>query len=369
MNKNDSEQMTSLMLQNDQYVEAKSLENADILIFNSCAVRETAENRMFARMKDLVGRRKKAKKAVTLVLAGCVPQYEKESLLKAHPYIDIIVGANSMEYLPSLLDHNSQTPQIMIKKNKDTSIIKSSPKRTPFDQAFIPIMFGCDNFCSYCIVPYTRGREVSRTKESILEEINALAGSGYKKLLLLGQNVNSYGQSLYSHYDFADLLVDIHETPFIDEIDFMTSHPKDMSDKLISTLARLPKMGKEIHCPLQAGDDELLLAMNRHYSVADYIKLVTKIRKEIPDALISTDLIVGFPGETEAQFQNTVHAVKTLGFHRVIAASYSPRKGTAAANLPNQIAEKTKKRRLLELQKAVQQYAFGKHPVEESKLL
>ncbi len=369
MNKNDSEQMTTLMLQDDQYIESESLADADILIFNSCAVREMAENRMYARMKDLVGRRKKAKKDLTLVLAGCIPQYEKESLLKAHPYIDVIIGANSIEYLPALLGHNTQTPRIKITENKDPAIIKANPKRTPFDQAFIPIMFGCDNFCSYCIVPYTRGREVSRTKESILEEINALEGSGYKKLLLLGQNVNSYGHNLYEDYSFADLLVDIHRIPFIEKIDFMTSHPKDMSDKLISTLADLPKMGKEIHCPLQAGDNEILRDMNRHYTVEDFTLLVEKIRKAIPNALISTDLIVGFPGESEAQFQNTIKVVKTLGFHRVIAAAYSPRKGTAAVDLPDQIEDTVKKRRLSDLQKIVQQYAFGKHPVEERKLL
>lgn len=361
-----------MLLNHDQFAESTTIEGADILIFNSCAVRATAENRLFARIQELAGRRRKAKRPVTMVLAGCIPQYEKESIIKEHPYIDFVVGANSLEFLPELLlhdgRHDSSFPRIKISDNKDTTLININPKRTPLDQAFVPIMFGCDNFCSYCIVPFTRGREVSRTKQSILEEIHALAGSSFQKVLLLGQNVNSYGQGLYADYDFADLLQEIHSLSFINKIDFLTSHPKDMSDKLIATIAELPKMGKEIHVPLQAGDDIILKAMNRGYRYADYVQLVSKIRKTIPSAHISTDIIVGFPGETQKQFEASINAVKTLGFHRVISSAYSPRKGTTAANMSDQIKDSVKRTRLLELQRVVQEYSFGNKPPVENNI-
>ncbi|MDD5455474.1 MAG: tRNA (N6-isopentenyl adenosine(37)-C2)-methylthiotransferase MiaB [Candidatus Margulisbacteria bacterium] len=359
MNKNDSELMAGILTEECLLQQTDKADQADYLIFNSCAVRENAETRVFGRIREFAGRRKKQKSSQKIILAGCIPQYEKNNIFKKHPYIDYIVGVNSIEFLPQLLSSN--TERISLSVNKDTNFVFKNILRDSRKQAWIPIMFGCDNFCSYCIVPYTRGREKSRKKEDIFKEIESLHSSKYTEIFLLGQNVNSYGKNLYMDYDFTDLLTDIHKYSHISKIDFLTSHPKDISEKLIRIIAKSPKINKEIHFPLQAGDNEILKKMNRGYSYEQYKNLVLLIKKIIPDVKISTDLIVGFPGETEKQFQNTVKAVQELGFYRVNTAAFSPRKGTKAAEMDKQIDEKTRHTRLLLLQKAVDEYAFSKN--------
>ncbi|OGI10689.1 MAG: tRNA (N6-isopentenyl adenosine(37)-C2)-methylthiotransferase MiaB [Candidatus Margulisbacteria bacterium GWF2_35_9] len=360
MNKNDSEIMAGMLINECNYDQSAKPDKADILIFNTCAVRNKAEQRAFSRIREFNGLRKKNKSQQLLILAGCIPQYEKENIFKEFPYLDLVIGTNTLEFLPQYLLNKQAKNTIKIEESKNTKQSATQILRSSKDQAWIPIMYGCNNFCSYCIVPHTRGREVSRKKEEILTEIEKLKAGSYKEIVLLGQNVNSYGANLYTDYDFADLLEDVHRFDFLKTINFLTSHPKDISLKLIQTIARLPQIGREIHFPLQAGDDEILQKMNRGYTFNDYKKLTLLIQKWIPDAKISTDLIVGFPGETDDQFKNTIKAVKELGFFRVNTAAYSPRKGTAAASMENQHSEKIKHERLLLLLEAVSKYAFNK---------
>ncbi len=361
MNKSDSEILSGALMCAG-YSLIDDPHSANVLIFNTCAVRGNAENRAFSRMREFNSLRKKKGRDQIIVVTGCVPQYEKDELLKKYPYIDIVVGANSYEYLPEILSEWNKKSSSVVKliENKDAeSPIVNVNRDKDFDQAFLPIMYGCNNYCSYCIVPYTRGREVSRVREDIFLSIEQLENSGYKKLLLLGQNVNSYGQWLYDDYDFADLLLDIlSKFAWIEKVDFLTSHPKDITDKLISVIAENKRVGREIHFPIQHGDDRILKLMNRGYTVAEYKEKVSRLREKVAGVKISTDLIVGFPGETEEEFVNMVNVVKELGFFRVISAVYSPRKGTKAADMDDQIDSKTKKRRLSELHQAVKDYAF-----------
>jgi len=360
MNKNDSEIMAGILTNECNYVEIEKPDIADVLIFNTCAIRNKAEQRAFSRIREFNAIRKKNKTNQLLILAGCIPQYEKENIFKDFPYLDLVIGTNTLEFLPQFLNNDQDKQTINIQESKDTKHTSKQILRNSRNQAWIPITYGCNNFCTYCIVPHTRGREVSQKKEEILNEIAALKNSKYKEIVLLGQNVNSYGAGLYTDYDFADLLADVHAFDFLDKIDFLTSHPKDISLKLIKTISKLPRIGREIHFPIQAGDDEILKRMNRGYTSNDYKKLVQLIREWIPDAKISTDLIVGFPGETDEQFQNTIKVVKDLGFSRINTAAYSPRKGTAAAEMKDQISDKLKHERLLILQETVQKYAFNK---------
>lgn len=361
MNKSDSEILSGSLL-SAGYVSIDDPHLSNILIFNTCAVRGNAENRAFARMREFNSLRKKKNRDQLIVVSGCVPQYEKDELLKKYPFIDIIVGANSYEYLLEILSEWNKKKGAVIKliDDKDPEKpIKHIERDKNFDQAFLPIMYGCNNFCSYCIVPFTRGREVSRTKEDIFLSIEELLTLSYKKLLLLGQNVNSYGQGLYEDYDFADLLQDILlKFDWLEKVDFLTSHPKDITDKLIEVIAKNNKIGREIHFPIQHGDERILKLMNRGYTVQQYKEKVRKLREKVPGVRISTDLIVGFPGETEEEFTNMVNIVKELGFFRVISAVYSPRKGTKAAEMSEQVDIKIKKRRLSELNQAVKDYAF-----------
>lgn len=360
MNKSDSEILSGAMIA-DGYKKTDDAHSAGVLIFNTCAIRGNAENRAFSRLQEFNALRKKHKISQIIVVSGCVPQYEKENFIEVYPYVDIVIGANSYEYLPEMLSewHRNKKSAFKIIDNKDAQSEAVAIDRETNDQAFMPITYGCNNFCSYCIVPYTRGREVSRTKDDIFSSIEKLAGTSYTKLLLLGQNVNSYGRGLYDEYRFADLLEDIlSKFAWIERIDFLTSHPKDITDKLIGVISSNEKIGKEIHFPIQHGDDRILKLMNRGYSVADYKAKVKKLRASVKGVKISTDLIVGFPGETEQEFQNMVEVVKEVGFYRSNTAAYSPRKGTGAASMENQIDEVTKKRRLNELNKIVREFGF-----------
>lgn len=361
MNKSDSEILSGSLL-SAGYIATEDPNIANVLIFNTCAVRGNAENRVFARMKEFNSLRKKKKRKQVIVVTGCVPQYEKEELLKKYPFIDVVIGANSYEYLPEILSEWNRSTGSVIKvvDNKDAkSSIGNIDRDKSMDQAFVPIMYGCNNFCTYCIVPYTRGREVSRTKEDIFSSIEQLSNTDYKKILLLGQNVNSYGSGLYEDYDFADLLQDILlKFSWLERLDFLTSHPKDITDKLISVIAENEKLGREIHFPIQHGDDRILKLMNRGYTVSEYKEKVKKLREKVQGVRISTDLIVGFPGETEEEFNNMVNLVKELSFYRVITAVYSPRKGTKAAEMTQQVEASVKKRRLSELNKVVKDFAF-----------
>ncbi len=333
MNKNDSEHLAGMM-EFSGYTESPTPEKADIWLLNTCAIRDKSERKLYGQLNILNHLREKSGKNQKILVTGCVPAYDQDKVLKKAPFVDEIVDISEARQYPA--------------KRKDKS-------------AWISITYGCNNFCSYCIVPYTRGPEVSRPVEDILQELASLDFSKYENIVLLGQNVNSY-QGASAHEtttSFAELIqIIIEEFPDIPQIDFLTSHPKDVSDELISLIANTSKIGRELHFPLQAGNNRILQLMNRKYTYENYLELVAKIRKADPNILISTDLIVGFPGETQDEFEDTLKAVKEGGFYRINSAAYSPRAGTKAAKMANQLPEEEKNSRLNILNKLIKEYAI-----------
>ncbi len=313
MNVSDAEKVAGWYEQKG-WKPAKQIKNADEVIIVTCSVRQTAEDRVYGFMNNI--KNQKSKRKPKIILTGCMIRYPlkylKEKLLGVDEFKKISEYYNSQ--FDNLLVRNSQT------------------------QAFVKIMEGCNNFCSYCVVPYARGREVSRPMEEIICEVEELAKRGYKEVVLLGQNVNSYEKN------FAQLLARINEISGIEKISFLTSNPWDLSDEIIEAM-RLPKIDRYLHLPVQSGDDDILKKMNRHYTVNDFIKLVEKIRKKIPDTEIGTDIIVGFPGETKREFQNTVDLCKRVGFVKAYVSMYSPRLQTAAYKMLDDIPHKEKRRR------------------------
>ncbi len=311
MNKADSQRIAA-KLEKENKKPVKNIKQADLAIINVCSVRQSAIDRVYSKIKQI----KKNYPHAKIVLTGCILKKDKKQFAQ-------------------------QIDQIW-----DFPSLKIKPKHDSKKQAYLPIMNGCNNFCSYCAVPYTRGREISRPAQEIIEQAKELIKNDYQEILLLGQNVNSYQDK---KIDFPVLLKKISEIPGNFKISFLTSHPKDMSDELIQVIANSEKISKEIHLPIQSGDNQILKKMNRNYTIAHYKKLIKKIRQTIPQAKISTDIIVGFPGETKKQFQNTVNLVKQINFHQAFIAAYSPRPGTLAAKLQNDVpsCEKKKRKRIL----------------------
>ena len=333
MNKADSERMAGYF-ENQGFRKAKTADRADVIVINSCTVRQAAEDSVYGFGKK-VGELKQKNKDLKIILTGCLvgsvsdhPQRIKlDDLKKKIPWVDNFwpIGKIGFDIFPV---------------------------RTSNKTALIPISFGCNNFCTYCVVPYTRGTEKSRSMDEIILEVMKAAAEGTEEVTLLGQNVNSYGKDLVPPHSFAKLLRRLHQIEGIKLIKFLTSHPKDMTDELIDAIAGLPKIDRYLHFPIQAGDDEILKRMNRGYTVSDYKKLVYKIRQKIPKVEIGTDIIVGFPGETREQFENTVKVIKEIKFDNAFIAMYSPRQGTPAANFADDVPQTEKRRRhkiLLEL--------------------
>jgi tRNA-2-methylthio-N6-dimethylallyladenosine synthase len=315
---------------------------ADIIVLNTCTVRKAVEMNAFA----YVGRLKPLKDKnpdLKVIVAGCVAQRLGEKLKKKFPFIDLVLGAKDMDRLDELCDP-------LFGPSKVNSAIIPKPVLSQVS-SFVTIMRGCDNFCSYCIVPYVRGREVSLSLEDILTEVRALVKEGIKEITLLGQNVNSYaGTSLNgTKTDFSDLLVAVSAVEGIQRVRFTTNHPKDLNDKLINTIAKTDKICKHIHLPLQSGSDRVLKAMDRGYTVADFTRLAEKLRQAVPGISITTDLMVGFPGETEEDFQDTMGLVQRTGFNALFAYKYSPREGTASFSLKDDVPLEAKEKRLAEL--------------------
>ena len=309
-------------------------------IGNTCAVREHAEQRVFGNVGALKGLKEK-KRGLMIGLCGCMANQKHvvEKLRKSYPYVDLVFGVDGIDTLPQLIAQKLQ---------KHKRVLMESEFR-----AWLPIMYGCDNFCTYCIVPYVRGREKSRKPGDILAEFRGLVEAGYKEITLLGQNVNSYGKGLEEQVDFADLLNLLCAVPGDYQIRFMTSHPKDASHKLIDTIAAQPHLCKHLHLPVQCGSDELLKKMNRHYTIGQYMELIEYARKKVPGITFSSDIIVGFPGETEEDFQDTLELVKKVGYMQLFTFIYSKRTGTKAAEMPDPTprAEKTDRMtRLLKVQ-------------------
>lgn len=348
LNENDSEKISG-MLEKMNYKKTENVEEANICILNTCCVRENAEEKLFGKLGEL--KKIKLKNNAYIVIAGCMMQEEhiQEKLKQSYPYVDIIIGTHTLHKLPEdlyyLLTKNESIKDVL---DIEGEIYEGLPiKRNSEKSASVTIMYGCNNFCTYCIVPYVRGRERSRKPENILNEIKELAKNGYKEITLLGQNVNSYKGK--ENYTFANLLRDIQKIDGIEIIKFISPHPKDFTSDVIKAIKDCDKVSRLIHLPLQAGSTKVLKEMNRKYTKEQYLELVNRIKEQVPDALFSTDIIVGFPGESEEDFKDTLDVVKKVNFEQIFMFIYSRRIGTIADKMKNQIPEEIKHTRFDEL--------------------
>ena len=337
-------------------------EDADLILFNTCAVREHAEQRVFGNVGALKGLKEK-KPGLIIGLCGCMANQKHvvEKLRRSYPYVDLVFGVDGIDTLPQLIAQKLQKhKRVLLDPAQRPVIVENIPIRRESEfRAWLPIMYGCDNFCTYCIVPYVRGRERSREPAAILAEFRQLVEQGYKEITLLGQNVNSYGKGLEHPIDFADLLNLLCEVPGDYQIRFMTSHPKDASRKLIDTIAAQEHLCKHIHLPVQSGSDRLLKEMNRHYNVAQYMDLIRYAKEKIPGVTFSSDIIVGFPGETEEDFAATLDLIREVGYMQLFTFIYSKRAGTPAAKLPDPTTHAEKAARMDRLLKTQEEFAFA----------
>ena len=346
MNAHDSEKILG-MLEEMGYVEAEDEKSADFIIYNTCCVRENAENKVYGNL-GFLKHQKELNPHMKIALYGCMMQQSTviETIRQKYKHVDIVFGTFNLYKLPELMYRNIETNSTIFDIwDKHGEIIEDLPSIRKYKfKASVNIMFGCNNFCSYCIVPYVRGRERSRTSEDIVREIKSLVADGVKEITLLGQNVNSYGKNLEEDITFAQLLRKVNEIEGLERIRFMTSHPKDLSDELIIAMKECDKVCNHIHLPFQAGNNEILKSMNRRYTKEHYLELVEKIRKEIPDIAITTDILVGFPGEDEEKIEDTVDVVKKARFSGAFTFIYSKRTGTPAAVMENQVDEEVVKK-------------------------
>ena len=338
------------------------INEAQFIIFNTCAVREHAEQRVFGNVGALKGLKEK-KRGLIIGLCGCMANQKHvvEKLRQSYPYVDLVFGVDGIDTLPQLIAQKLQKhKRVLMDPAQRPVIVENIPIRRESEfRAWLPIMYGCDNFCTYCIVPYVRGREKSRKPGDILAEFRGLVEAGYKEITLLGQNVNSYGKGLEEQIDFSDLLNLLCTVPGDYHIRFMTSHPKDASHKLIDTIAAQPKLCKHLHLPVQCGSDELLKRMNRHYTVEQYLELIEYARKTVPGITFSSDIIVGFPGETEEDFVKTLELVQKVGYMQLFTFIYSKRTGTKAAEMPDPTPRKEKTDRMTRLLKVQDEIAMA----------
>lgn len=357
MNVRDSELIAGI-LEGQGYNESNNLEEADLIVFNTCSVRHSAENKVYGKLGE-VARLKRQNPDLLIAFGGCMAQLENVRGRLKKQKVDIIFGTKNIHELPLLIKETEQTGKPVIQiYDQDPDIVEELPsQRRTNISAFVNVMYGCNNFCSYCIVPYTRGRERSRAPHMIIKEIQDLADRGYKEITLLGQNVNSYGRGLSEEIDFADLLHMVSRIDGIQRIRFTTSHPRDMSDKLINAIAEEDKVCEHIHVAMQSGSNHVLKLMNRGYTREHYWERTQRIRNTIPGVAISTDIIVGFPGETEQDFLDTLDMVEKVKFESAFTFMYSVRSGTKAATMENQIPLDIRRRRLNELNKV--QYAIA----------
>ncbi len=345
MNVADSELVANI-LNKAGYISTSNIDEADIIIFNTCTVRQNAEDRVLGRISN-ENKRKVKKTHLKIGIIGCVAQRLEEELLKDNKAIDFVAGVDQYKELPNIinsLNHNQKRSKTEV--NNSEVYEHLLPKREGHFNAFVTITRGCDNFCTYCIVPYTRGRERSRSFEEIVTEVRIAGENGFKDVTLLGQNVNSYQ---FKNTNFPELLRKVNKVESIKRLRFVTSHPKDLSDELIEVMATSDKICEHLHLPMQSADNEILKRMNRGYSAEHYFKIVQKLRKAMPEIAITSDIIAGFPGETEEQFQRTYNMMKNIEFDYAFTFKYSPRKGTKAADFQDQIAEKIRLERLSRL--------------------
>jgi tRNA-2-methylthio-N6-dimethylallyladenosine synthase len=351
MNENDSERLSG-QLKSIGYEYSENLEEATIILVNTCCVRESAEKKIYGKIGDLK-RLKTVNPNLIIGITGCMAQKDRDKLFKKAPHIDLVMGTHNVHKLVELIKEVEES------KGKVLAVWDQAERMAPNVptvrkgqiSAWVPIMYGCNNFCTYCIVPYVRGRERSRPLQDIVDEIHQLGNEGFKEITLLGQNVNSYGKD-GNEANFADLLQAVDQIPNIERIRYMTSHPRDMSAKVIEIIRDSKKICEQFHLPIQSGSDSILKQMNRGYTTQFYRTLVQKIRNEIPGAAITTDLIVGFPGETDELFEETLEFIKSIQYDAAYTFLYSQRSGTPAATMPDQLPLAIKKERLQRLMNA-----------------
>ena len=354
LNENDSEKICG-MLEEMNYTRTEDYGKAAFIVFNTCCIRENAEDRLFGKLGEM----KKVKQSNNSIIAigGCMMQEKHivDKLKQSYPYVDIVFGTHTLHKLPQdIFETLSSRVKVEDILDIDGEIYEGVPiKRADNKKAYVTIMYGCNNFCTYCIVPYVRGRERSRKPEDILNEIKGLASEGYEEVMLLGQNVNSYKGG--ENYNFANLLIDVNKIEGIQKIRFISPHPKDFTDDVIDAIASSKNVSKTLHLPLQSGSTNVLKAMNRKYSKEQYLELVDKIKNKIPNVTLTTDIIVGFPEETDSDFEDTLDVVNRVGFEQVFMFIYSRRKGTVADKMENQIPEEIKHERFSRLQKLVEE--------------
>lgn len=367
MNEHDSEVIDGLLTERG-FSSVKERKDASIVIINTCSVRDNADKRFFGTLGQLK-KRKESDPSFIVCVCGCMMQQQRvvDTIKAKYPWVDVIFGTNSIHHIPELIE------KVAIEKEKVVDIIENTeeiveglPAKRLFDhKALVNIMFGCNNFCTYCIVPYTRGREKSRAPEAIVDEVKDLVSDGVKEIMLLGQNVNSYDGNGTS---FAELLKMLNDVDGLERIRFMTSNPKDLSDELIEAFAVCDKLCRNLHLPIQSGSNRVLKRMNRKYTREDYLKLIEKLRKTVPDITLSTDIIVGFPGETNEDFEETLSIVKEVEYDSAFTFIYSIRKGTPAEKFEDQIEESEKHRRFDLLVSAVNEISEKKNKAYQDRV-
>ena len=369
MNKYDSEKMVGL-LENSGIRLTENLDNADVIILNTCSIRDKAEHKVYSQLGRLSPLKKKNPNLI-IGVGGCVAQIQGEKILQRAPQVDLVFGTLNINKLPKLIKEIEETGARIadIDSNSDIDTDSATIKRNGTVHAWVSIMHGCDNYCTYCIVPYTRGREKSRTKEAIFAEIRGLSEKGFKEVTLLGQNVNSYGKDLADDIDFPDLLSLIDKIDGIERIRYMTSHPKDLSDKLINAMADLPKACESLHLPIQSGSDNVLYNMKRGYTSEEYLKKIDKVKEEIPKISLSSDIIVGFPGETDGDFEKTRDIIKSVRYDGIFLFKYSPRPETPASEFLNQIPNDVKQTKFEEIMKLQNEITLSKNKELEGRVL
>ena len=345
LNENDSEKLAGMLVKMG-YTETDKLEDANLVLFNTCCVRENAEERLFGKLGEI--KKLKENKEVIVGIGGCMMQEPAmlEKIKKSYHYVDLVFGTHTLQNLPEnlyrVINEKRKVKDVI---DIDGEVYEGLPvKRNSDYKASVTIMYGCNNFCTYCIVPYVRGRERSREPENILEEVKSLAKENYKEITLLGQNVNSYkGNDKIKN--FAELLDEVCKIDGIEKVNFISPHPKDFTDDVIDVMAKNEKVTRIIHLPLQAGNTKVLKEMNRKYTKEQYLDLANKILTKVPDAVLSTDIIVGFPGETDEEFEDTLDVVRNVNFEQIFMFIYSKREGTIAAEREDQVPEEVKHKR------------------------
>ena len=367
MNEHDSEIIDGLLTERG-FSSVKERKDASIVIINTCSVRDNADKRFFGTLGQLK-KRKESDPSFIVCVCGCMMQQQRvvDIIKSKYPWVDVIFGTNSIHHVPELIEKVSMEKEKLVDIIENTEeIVEGLPAKRLFNhKALVNIMFGCNNFCTYCIVPYTRGREKSRRPEAILAEVRELVDDGVKEIMLLGQNVNSYDGDGTS---FAELLKMINEIDGLERIRFMTSNPKDLSDELIEAFTVCDKLCHNLHLPIQSGSNRVLKRMNRKYTREDYLKLIEKLRIRVPDITLSTDIIVGFPGETDEDFEETLSLVKEVEYDSAFTFIYSIRKGTPAEKFDNQVEESEKHRRFDLLVSTVNEISEKKNKVYQDRI-